>query len=113
MKTLFAFTKPGLGKFSFSDIPEYAQRSGKFPFLVILRGCGDDDPPSLSIRPDDFNFIDAFLPLFAQGGLVFDLFNRMDTFNFIRALNGTTYNTPSPSSTGQTRQVQLGVRLSF
>lgn len=44
---------------------------------------------------------------------VFDLFNRMDTFNFIRALNGTTYNTPSPSSTGQTRQVQLGVRLSF
>jgi hypothetical protein len=44
---------------------------------------------------------------------VFDLFNRMDTFNFIRATNGTTYNTPSPTSVGQTRQVQLGVRLSF
>lgn len=58
----------------------------------------------------DFKYAGTVLTLSAE---VFDIFNRMDTFNAIRGGTGNTFLAPSPTSVGQTRQVQLGVRLAF
>lgn len=44
---------------------------------------------------------------------VFDLFNRMDRWTFLRGGSSNGSVTYTPSSTGGTRQVQLGARLTF